>query len=326
MRWLRSFWFPIFLAISTIVFCLTSVLQNSSKTKGNEFKSLYREGDEWMAPSEDEIPFTAEGELIRYGKDLIAHTAKYLGPKGRVQRLANGTNCQNCHTEAGTQNFGNPFSAVASTYPKHRDRSGQVESIAFRINDCLQRSLNGKVLDSQSREMQAMVAYIKWVGKDVPKSVRPKGAGTGELSFLKRAADPQKGKAVYIQHCQRCHGENGEGVMADSIEYVYPPLWGNGSYNVGAGIYRIGLLAGFIKNNMPYGVNWNSPVLTDEEAWDVAAFIVSQPRPVKNFPNDWKNFSKKPYDYPFAPFADSFSTQQHKFGPFGPMRKKNERG
>lgn len=323
MFWFRPFRFPVLPTIGITFLCLTCVQKNTPKPETKSFKPLYREGDEWTAPSEKEMPVAEEGELIRYGKELIAHTAKYLGPNGSVQKIANSMNCQNCHTAAGTQNFGNPFSAVASTYPKYRERSGRVESVEFRVNDCLQRSLNGNTLDSQSREMQAMVAYIKWIGKDVPKSVRPKGAGTEELRWLARAAEPQKGKTVYVQNCQRCHGESGSGLRAsDSAEYIYPPLWGNKSYNTGAGIYRIGLLAGFVKNNMPYGVSWRQPLLSDEEAWDVAAFIASRPRPEKSFPADWKNFSKKPFDYPFPPFADSFSAKQHKFGPFGQMRKK----
>jgi thiosulfate dehydrogenase len=41
---------------------------------------------------------------------------------------------------------------------------------------------------------------------------------------------------------------------------------------------------------------------------------------------DWPNISKKPIDHPFGPYTDSFSEQQHKFGPFGPVKdykKKN---
>lgn len=324
MRWVRSFWFPGLLVIGTFAICLNSVLdQPRGAANVKAIRQAYREGHIWMPPSENEIPYTGEGEKIRYGKDLIAHTAKYFGPRGRVQRLTNGMNCQNCHTEAGTQNFGNPFSAVASTYPRYRDRSGRVESIVFRINDCMQRSMNGVPLDSQSYEMQAMVAYLQWVGKGVPKGVRPLGAGVQPLSFLSRSADPQKGRLVYTNYCARCHGDNGEGVqMTDGVEYQYPPLWGPDSYNTGAGLYRLSQLAGFIKNNMPFGVNWNSPQLTDEQAWDVAAFIASQPRPEKVFAGDWQtNLAKKPVDAPFGPYADTFSEQQHKYGPFGSIPK-----
>jgi thiosulfate dehydrogenase len=186
----------------------------------------------------------------------------------------------------------------------------------------MERSLNGKALDSQSKEMRAMVAYLKWMGQGVPKDIKPKGAATEELPYLNRAADPEKGKALFAIKCQRCHGSNGEGVLsADSSFYIYPPLWGPNSYNVSAGMYRLSRLAGFIKNNMPLGATWKEPQLTNEEAWDLAAFINSQPRPQKFFPYDWPNIAKKPVDHPFGPFADSFSEQQHKYGPFGPIIK-----
>jgi thiosulfate dehydrogenase len=323
MKFLRSSWFPLLLGIIAVV-TISSELFTSRSTAlvQNVHYSIFNEDALWQPPSEDEIPAGQEGDLIRYGRDLIANTSIYLGPKGVVGHFSNNTNCQNCHIGAGTQNFCNPFSAVASTYPKYRERSGREESIEFRINDCMQRSLNGAPLDSLSTEMRAMVAYVKWVGKDVPKGFKPKGAGTGALPYLKRAADPNKGKAVYYNFCQRCHGQNGEGLLtADSSGYTYPPLWGDHSFNVGAGLYRLSYLAGFIKNNMPFGTTWQNPVLSNEEAWDVAAYIASQPRPVKVFAHDWANVAKKPVDYPFGPYADSFSETQHKYGPFGEMKK-----
>jgi len=57
---------------------------------------------------------------------------------------------------------------------------------------------------------------------------------------------------------------------------VFPPLWGPESYNWGAGMARVNPAAGFIKANMPFGQG-NS--LSDQQAWDVAAFIDSQERP-----------------------------------------------
>lgn len=324
MRFLQSTWCPVCLGIITMVLILTSLLPSAKKPVLVYSSShQYHEGDEWIAPDESEISYDSNGDLIRYGKELIVNTSKYLGPKGIVAHLSNGMNCQNCHTNAGRENFANPFSAVLSSYPKYRDRSGRVESIEFRVNECMQRSMNGKALDSLSLEMRAMVAYLEWVGKDVPKGIRPKGAGTQTLSFLNRAADPQKGKIVYVNYCQRCHAENGQGVLnADSSGYTYPPLWGNDSYNVSAGLYRLSNLAGFIKNNMPYAeVSWKNPKLTDEEAWDVAAYISSQQRPVKLFSYDWPNVSKKPVDYPFGPYTDGFTEAQHKYGPFDPIKK-----
>ncbi len=287
------------------------------KTKTPETVTENAASDLWMAPDTSLIKKESNSELIIYGRELIAHTSVYLGVKGKIKNLSNGMNCQNCHLEAGTKPFGNNYSGVASTYPKFRERSGSIESIYKRVNDCFERSLNGNALHTSSKEMQAITAYIKWLGKDVPKGEKPKGAGLTELAYLDRAADPQKGKEVYSFKCKSCHGINGEGKLnADGLGYQYPPLWGDRSYNNGAGLYRLSRFAGYVKSNMPYGTNGESPNLTDEQAWDVAAFVNSQPRPKKDLSNDWPKIAGKPVDHPFGPYADKFNEQQHKYGPF----------
>jgi thiosulfate dehydrogenase len=277
----------------------------------------------WQAPDESQIPQDELGSLIRYGKALISNTAVYLGKGGKVASISNGMNCQNCHLDAGTKPFGNNFSAVASTYPKFRARSGSIETIAKRVNDCFQRSLNGKALDTASREMRAMIAYITWLGKDVKKGEIPYGAGIWELPYLDRAANPERGKEIYEIKCFSCHQRDGSGVLAtDKAGYQYPPVWGKNSYNNGAGLYRISRFAGYIKANMPWAASYDRPLLSDEDAWDIAAYVNSMPRPdVRNTvsKNDWENVAGKPIDYPFAPFADDFSEYQHKFGPFKPI-------
>lgn len=280
----------------------------------------------WSAPSLEGISDPEQKKQIAYGKDLIAHTAKYFGPAGVLEKnRTNGLNCQNCHLDAGTKVFGNNYSAVASTYPKFRARSGSVENIFKRVNDCFERSLNGKALDTNSAEMSAIVAYINFLGKDVPKGEQPEGVGLKKPAFLNRAADPAKGKTVYEAQCQSCHQADGQGLWAEGgSEYTYPPLWGKLSYNDGAGLFRMSNFAGYVKYNMPLGASHDAPILTDEEAWDVAAFVNSQPRPKKNISQDWPDISKKPFDHPFGPFADGFSEQEHKYGPFGPIKAKLE--
>ena len=284
---------------------------------------------QWTAPSfyYDHTLEGEEREMVIYGSELISHTSKYFGPRGTVLQITNGMNCQNCHLNEGKLHWGNNYSAVYATYPKFRDRSGSIETIAKRINDCFERSLNGKSIDTSGKEMKAILSYIRWLGKDVEKGKRPEGAGIRDLNYLDRAADPQKGKAVFVAKCQRCHGTGGEGVKdANGLEYTYPPLWGEHSYNTGAGLYRLSRFAGFVKDNMPFGESTQSnPQLTDEEAWDVAAFVNSQPRPQKDLTGDWPDISKKPFDHPFGPYHDGFDEAQHKYGPFMPIleaRKK----
>ncbi len=278
----------------------------------------------WIAPETSVLEGNPAKEKILYGQDLIAHTANYFGPQGKVFKSStNGMNCQNCHLNAGTKIFGNNYSAVASTYPKFRARSGQIEDMYKRVNDCFERSLNGKAIDTNSNEMQAIVAYIKWLGTDVKNGTVPEGAGLKKLAFLDRAANPENGKTVYTQKCASCHQTNGEGIMnGDKTAYTYPPLWGNSSYNDGAGLFRLSNFAKYVKYNMPLGVNHDSPQLTDEEAWDVAAFVNSQVRPKKDIKKDWPKIEEKPFDHPFGPYKDGFSEEEHKYGPYQPIKDK----
>jgi thiosulfate dehydrogenase len=234
-------------------------------------------------------------------------------------------NCQNCHLEAGTKVFGNNYGSVAANYPKFRPRSGTEEDIYKRVNDCFERSLNGKALDTLSREMQAIKTYIEYLGSNIEKGKKAEGSGFKELAFLDRAADPKKGKEVYVAKCQSCHQADGGGLLnVEGTEYSFPPLWGKNAYNDKAGLYRITFFARYAKYNMPLGTSHENPQLSDEEAWDVAAFVNSQERPSFNTPKDWPDISKKPIDHPFGPYRDGFSETQHKYGPFKPIKAKRE--
>ncbi len=265
--------------------------------------------------------------LVRLGHDLIENTSYYFGPKGKIASNTNGMNCQNCHIDGGIIPWGNNFSAVVISYPRFGYRSNAMMSVSLRVNDCFERSLNGEPIDSNSYEMKAIIAYMHWLGDDVAKDKKPLGAGIIELPFLNRAADTVRGQKVYINICQRCHADRGQGQPnADVSGYIYPPLWGSHSYNKGAGLYRISYFAGFVKNNMPLKeATFEHPLLTNEEAWDVAAFVNSQQRPINKSKNDYPDVSKKPFDYPFGPYADSFSEGQHKFGPFKPIKEVQEK-
>lgn len=282
--------------------------------------------NDWVAPDTNLIPTMRNADLIRYGKNLIVHTSRFFGPHGSIAQISNGMNCGNCHIDAGTRMWGNNFSMVASSYPLFRNRSGKIETIEMRINDCFERSLNGKKPGDNSKEMTAMIAYLKWIGKDVAKGTKIAGAGTEKLAFIGRPADSVKGKIIYVSTCAICHGKDGQGKMdTTGNEYTYPPLWGRNSYNNGAGISQLSKFAGYIKNNMPFGITFKTTQLTNEEAWDVAAFVNSKPRPVKDLRKDWPDLSTKPIDYPFGPYKDTFSETQHKYGPYLPIQQFYER-
>lgn len=317
--------FVLTIVISTFYFLGFFDVNISNRNK-SETTILTNDSTEfWLAPDINSITDDKQEDLVLYGKELIVHTSKYLGPKGSVSQISNGMNCQNCHMEAGTKIFGNNYGSVAANYPKYRARSGKEEDIYKRVNDCFERSLNGNALDTLSKEMQAIKAYIEFLGSNVEKGKKAEGSGFKDLAFLDRAADPKKGKEVYVTKCQTCHQANGEGVLnADGTEYSFPPLWGDHAYNDKAGLFRLSNFAKYAKYNMPLGTSHENPQLTDEEAWDIAAFVNSQNRPSKETPNDWPKISEKPIDHPFGPFSDGFSEEQHKYGPFKPIKKKKD--
>lgn len=327
----------ILVLIAGLIAMVVVLFQNNKPQSGNESKTgATSPGPDakkdttvyWTANDLNTVTDAGQKAQLEYGKALIAHTAKYLGPLGSVKHISNGMNCQNCHLDAGTKIWGNNYGSVASLYPKLRARSGKVENIYKRVNDCFERSLNGKALDSNSKEMQAIATYINFIGSNVEKGKKAAGSGFKDLPFLDRAADPEKGRSLYSTKCQSCHQANGEGVFnADKTEYTYPALLGKNSFNDGAGLFRISNFAKYIKNNMPLGVTYATTQLSDEEAWDLAAFVVSQNRPHLDVPQDWPDITKKPVDHPFGPYADQFSEKQHKYGPFKPIveeQKKRE--
>lgn len=317
---------PVALILGIILIVALADISKSLQSSSPKADSGKLADSTWVPPSlytDRELTGT-DREMVIYGEDIIANTSRYFGPRGSVAQISNGMNCQNCHLNAGRKNWGNNYSAVFSTYPKFRERSGQTESIYKRVSDCFERSLNGQAPDSTGREYKAIYAYMKWLGKEVKKGEKPYGVGIDKLKFLDRAADPVKGKLVYAEKCQSCHGANGEGQKSlDGISYEYPPLWGANSYNNGAGLFRLSNFAGYVKSNMPFNqASHENPMLSTEQAWDVAAFVNSQPRPFMDISRDWPDISKKPFDHPFGPYADGFPEEQHKYGPFQPIVDK----
>jgi len=238
----------------------------------------------YVPPSLEAIPNDARGAQIRYGYQLVTDTREYAGAY-----VGNALNCSNCHLDAGRKPHAAPYVGLMSVYPEYRSRKGGVSTIEDRLDQCFERSLNGRALPPGSREKEALVAYIAWLSEGVPVEEAREWRGFLKLAPT-RAADPANGRALYAVQCAACHGGDGQGTAAA------PPPWGPRSFTIGAGLARASLAAGFIKANMPLG---RGGMLTDDEAYDLAAFIVRQPRP--DFPgkiNDWPK-GGKPADVPY---------------------------
>ena len=271
-----------------------------------------------------QIPKDKFGEEVKYGRELMINTAYYLGPEGKVGKyLGNKMNCSNCHQDGGTKPFSFNLMLSHDSYPQYRAREGKVLTLAERVNNCIERPHNGKPLPLNGREMVAFLSYLKWINVFVPKDEKINGVKNLSVAFPSRAASSERGAALFSLHCQACHGTDGQGQLnIDSTAYVYPPLWGENSYQPGSSMHRIIKLAQWLKANMPYGkATWDKPFLTDEEALDLAAFVNDDRihnRPVvESF--DYPVSKEKAIDYAIGPFSDTFSIRQHKFGPYQPI-------
>lgn len=294
--------------------------------------ALAQEAPVWTVPEVGALPQDARSQLIRRGRDLITATYAYIGPEVEASKRYAGNNlaCSNCHLSAGTRKFGLPLFGLFGDFPQDNPRSGTEITIEQRIDGCMERSMNGRAMPADAPEMQAMVAYIAFLSTGVPKGQQLPGMGAGKMPELDRAADPARGQAIYQRACQSCHGTDGRGLRRGTpsadLGYMVPPLWGPDSFNDGAGMSRLITAANFIHFNMPHGTDYWNPRLSVEEAWDVAAFMVSQPRPKKSgLDRDFPDPILKPADTPYGPYADGFTERQHKYGPFAPIRAEIER-
>ncbi len=281
-----------------------------------------------VVPDTSTIPHDKFGDMVRYGRDLILNTAYYIGPNGtKGHYLGNKMNCTNCHVDAGTRPYAFNYFTAYPRYPQYRGREDEILTLGQRINNCIMRPHSGTPLPLDSKEIVAMVCYMKWLSTGVPVDKHVKGDESLEIEkYPSRAADPKLGEVIFNENCTSCHGKDGQGQLTpDSATYTYPPLWGPHSYQVGSSTYRVVKMARFIKANMPdKKAFWYKPFLTDEQAIDVAAFINDDSihfHPLKKDKTvvDYPDPSKKAIDYGIGPFIDTFSAIQHKYGPYQPI-------
>ncbi len=273
-----------------------------------------------------ELPEGEKGELVRLGYEIITNTSGHIGPlaKNPERRFAgNNLDCSNCHLDAGRKIGSGSFIGVSNRFPQFRGRENKMGSLEERIVGCMERSMNGRPLPIDSNEMIAMIAYMDWLGEDVPPDIDKLYKGYMKIEIPDYKADPEKGKLLYDVKCQLCHGSEGEGIANPGETfsgYLYPPIAGEDSYNDGAGMNRVITAANFIKGNMPFGATNDAPLVSDEEAYHLGIYINTLGRPSKaNKEVDFPDKLLKPASTPYGPWEDEFSADQHKFGPFGPI-------
>ena len=238
-------------------------------------------------------------EQVRWGYRIFVDT-----PKEAARFTGGKVSCANCHLNAGQRDRALPVVGVAGAFPEYNNRATRLISLADRVVDCFMRSENATEFDQHptttSKEVLAVQAYLAWLSKGYAMGQNPpwrnKNAIAQEHLIPVNKLDAEKGKTLYTEKCQSCHGADGQGVQIGDKKAG--PLWGDDSWNDGAGAARVYTLAGIIRYAMPY---LDPGSLTDEDAQHIAAYINSQPRP--HFPFKDRDYagSKVPVDAVYYP-------------------------
>ena len=281
-------------------------------------------------PDVTKLPEGHYKKMVTYGQELTNRTFAYIGPevKNESMRFAgNNLACASCHQQGATKPFAMPWQGVSATFPQYRGREDAVSTVEERVNGCMERSMSGRTLPLDSEEMKAFVTYIHFLGQGVPIAAEIKGQGMVQSKMPNRRADLITGAKVYEAKCSVCHGADGQGqrigLIGDAQGYAFPPLWGPDSFNDGAGMSRMVMATRFIQHNMPLGASHDAPQLSADEAFDVAGFMLSHPRPKKaNLEVDFPARFNKPIDAAFPPYVLGADADQHRYGPFPPLAEK----
>lgn len=228
-------------------------------------------------PSEAEIPDGPFGEAIRRGRDIFLNTPKYA-----AQFSGNSQSCVNCHLDAGRKENSAPMWGAYTKYPMYRGKNKLVNTYQERIKGCFTYSMNAQASPAGGPpELGDQIyldieAYAFWLASGAPTGQTLPGAGYPKVAKTELGYSYERGEKVYADNCALCHGDNGQGRREADGSVRFPPLWGPEAYNWGAGIARIDTATSFIKYNMPLS---QGATLSDQDAWDVAAYINSFERP-----------------------------------------------
>ena len=236
------------------------------------------------AYADSAIPDGPLGASIRRGQALVEHT-----PDSLPAYVGGNLRCTSCHLDRGLRPDAAPLAGVHNRFPRYIDRSGAVVPLEDRVNYCFTRSLAGRSLPARSREMVDIVSYLAFISRGAGPGGHVAGEGMPKMAAL--PYDSARGHELFTANCSRCHGVDGAGMAA------VPALWGTSSYSVGASMARVERAASFIRHNMPLD---KPGTLTDQQAWDVAAYVNAHARPDSPGKQlDWPN-GGAPSDVPYA--------------------------
>ncbi|HIW13152.1 MAG TPA: c-type cytochrome [Candidatus Salinicoccus stercoripullorum] len=235
-----------------------------------------------LIPSLDEYS-QEEQEKIKQGQTLMTHTNTAL-----PENVRNNLSCVSCHAGAG-RGDALTLIGVDKKFPQHSKREGREISLSERVNGCFARSMNGEPIDPESEEMDAFLAYLKFLSDEVESGDQYDFMTEENKGENIPVPDVERGAELFERNnCISCHGKSGP-----EAAYSGPDLWGKNSFNDGAGMSRFSDMQDFIKKNMPLG---EGGTLNDQEAADLAAYVLSHERPEFQGENRFPD-GGKPDDY-----------------------------
>ena len=215
----------------------------------------------------------ADGRLakvIQLGEAIVKDTTTHSLSKSYV---GNALNCTSCHLDNGKHPLAGTFLGTATAYPAWSPREERVITLEDRVLNCFMRSCNGTRPPLGSEVSVAVTTYITSLSQGMPLKMnpeRPIGPGAIKpLSVKADKADAKRGASLYASRCAECHQKDGQG------DNDNPPVWGDRSYNDGAGLSSVDNLAAWLKVAMPL----DDANLSDQESVDIAAFVNSKERP-----------------------------------------------
>ena len=241
----------------------------------------------WQVPQDPTAdPSLTDPKLadqIKWGYRIFVDT-----PHEAPQLTGGRVSCANCHLNAGQRERALPLVGITGMFPEFNNRAARLISLQDRVVDCFLRSENAtghgtdELPSTGSKEVLAVTAYLTWLGRGYPAGTNPawrnKNAIAADKLIPIAKLDPAAGETIYAERCTSCHGADGQGVQIGDKKAG--PLWGDASWNDGAGASRVYTLAGIVRYTMPY---LSPGSLTDEEAQQVARYITSKPRPFYPF-------------------------------------------
>ena len=226
----------------------------------------------FQPPSEHAMPTNEFGQVVSLGRAIFTNTERYAGEYNGSTNL----NCSSCHLDAGRLAHSSPLWAAFVSYPAYRNKDKKVNTFAARVQGCFQYSMNGTAPPLGDPVLIALDSYAYWLATGAKIDPNMTGRGYPKVPTPTLPRDYARGQQVFEQHCALCHGADGAGQSDAAGQPTFPALWGEKSFNWGAGMASLKNASGFIKANMPLGL---AGTLSDQQAWDVATFINSHERP-----------------------------------------------